>query len=109
MRCESAGGFEDCISCAADCGECDLNTCAEGLTCTFGCIDFGGGGGGGIPRFSLTCLSACIASTCPDSRFFLDQVTSCAINAAIGAGCRDLACIMDECRSEIAACFGDRC
>ena len=106
MRCESAGGFEDCISCAEDCGMCDLNTCAEGLTCTFGCIEFGGGG---IPRFSLTCLSSCISATCPDSRFFLDQVTSCAINSAISDGCRDISCIMDSCRSEIAACFADRC
>jgi hypothetical protein len=106
MRCESEGGFEDCVSCPADCGACALHSCGESLTCVFGCIDFGGGG---IPRFSISCLGGCVAETCPDSRFFLDQVVSCAVSSGIAAGCRDLMCITDACRSEIAACLGDRC
>ena len=84
---------------------CTLNSCGESLTCVFGCIDFGGGGG--IPMFSLSCLAGCVAQTCTDSRFFLDQVVSCAIGS-IGT-CSDLGCIMTECRTEIAACFADRC
>jgi hypothetical protein len=107
MRCESAGGFEDCVSCPSDCGECALRSCGESLTCVFGCIEFGGGGG--PPRFSLSCLGGCVAQTCPDSRFFLDQVVSCAVTEGIASGCRDLMCITSACRSEIAACLGDRC
>jgi hypothetical protein len=83
---------------------CTLNSCGEALTCVFGCIDFGGGG---IPSFSLTCMAGCVAMTCPDSRFFIDQVVNCAVRN-IGR-CRDLGCFMRECRAEILACFNARC
>lgn len=105
MRCESAGGFEDCINCPRDCGMCELNSCGQSLTCVFGCFSFGGGGG--IPTFSLSCLAGCVAQTCTDSRFFLDQVVSCAVGS-IGT-CSDIGCFMRECSTEIAACIGDRC
>jgi hypothetical protein len=105
MRCETTGGFEDCVNCPSDCGMCALNSCGESLTCVFSCIDFGGGGG--IPSFSLSCLAGCVAQTCTDSRFFLDQVVNCAIGN-IGT-CTDFSCIMSECRTEIAACLADRC
>ena len=54
-------------------------------------------------------LGGCVAQTCPDSRFFLDQVVSCAITEGVAGGCRDISCITDACRSEIAACLADRC
>ena len=108
MRCESAGGFEDCINCPADCGMCSLRSCSESLTCVFGCVDFGGGGGGGVPGFDFTCLVDCFALTCTDSRSFLNNVINCAIGEFASGTCSDLPCIMRECRGEITACFADR-
>jgi len=114
MRCESEGGFEDCINCPDDCGACSLRSCGESLTCVFGCIDFGGGGpgggGGGIPGFDFSCLIDCFALTCTDSRSFLNNVINCATNAFLGGACSGgggLACVMRECSAEIGACLGD--
>jgi len=106
MRCETAGGFEDCINCPADCGTCPLRSCSESLGCLFGCIDLGGGGGG-IPFIDFACLAGCYSQTCADSRSFLTNVVNCALNAFASGTCRDLTCMMRECRGEITACLGD--
>jgi hypothetical protein len=105
MRCESAGGFEDCINCPADCGMCSLRSCGESLTCVFGCIDFGGGGG--IPSVDFVCAATCFAQTCTDSRSYLNNVVNCAINQFASGMCMDLPCIMSACGTEIARCFSD--
>lgn len=96
-----ADEFETCVNCAADCGACPGVTCIEVVTCTFGCIDFGGGG---IPDFSFTCITDCVARACADVRFFVDEVVNCAIGQLVTCG--DLSCIQRECREEIAACIG---
>ena len=103
MRCEPEE-LEDCVNCSTDCGMCELNACSESLMCVFGCFNFGGGG---IPSFSLSCLSGCVAQTCPDSRVFLDEVVSCAIGAFAGGGCRDISCLTTECRGPITRCLTD--
>ena len=108
MRCESEGGFESCINCAEDCGSCALRSCGESLTCVFGCIDFGGGGG--PPGFDVSCVSDCASLTCPDSQSFLNNVVSCTINSFFSGACGmggGLACVMRECAGEIRACLGD--
>jgi len=108
MRCESAGGYEDCINCPADCGMCSLRSCGESLTCVFGCLDLGGGG---IPGFDFACLIDCFALTCTDSRSYLNNVINCTIGAFTSGRCSPgggLGCIMTECAGEITACLGDR-
>jgi hypothetical protein len=107
MRCETTGGFEDCINCPSDCGMCPLRACGESLTCVFGCIDFGGGGGG-VPGFDFSCVVGCFAQTCADSRSYLNNVVNCAIGAFASGTCSGLSCIMTECSGEIRACLGDR-
>jgi hypothetical protein len=110
MRCE-ADAHETCTNCAVDCGMCMLHSCSEGLTCLFGCFDFTGGGGG-IPMINFTCLSGCVAETCPSSQVFLNNVANCAINAFVSGACGTgggIGCITTECGPEITACFADRC
>ncbi len=109
MRCESEGGFEDCINCREDCGECSLRSCGESLSCVFGCVDFGGGGGG-VPGFDFSCVVDCFALTCTDSRSFLNNVITCATNSFISGACTmggGLGCIMRECAGEVTACLAD--
>lgn len=90
---------------------CPLRSCGQSLVCLFGCFSFGGGGGG-IPSFSISCLADCAAQTCADARVFLDNVTNCAIMSlpmcAGGGGGGGLSCIMSACGSEIRACLNDR-
>jgi len=106
MRCESAGGFEDCINCPQDCGMCALKSCGESLSCVFGCVDFSGGGGG-PPSFDFSCIVGCFAQTCADSRSFLNNVVNCAVANVGSCGGGGLSCIMGACSTEITACLAD--
>ncbi len=101
--CEDAGGFETCINCAADCGTCPTITCGEVLSCTLGCIEFTSS----PPSFSLTCIASCVAMTCPDVAFLIDQFINCAVLQF--ATCGSVECVMRECSEEVAACLRTRC
>ncbi len=94
--------FETCVNCPADCGMCRGVTCIEVATCIFGCVDFGGGGGG-PPDFSFSCVADCSARACADVRFFVDEVINCAIREIFTCG--DISCVMDNCSEAIGACL----
>lgn len=100
-----ASELETCVNCPGDCGVCPGVTCIEVVTCTFGCFSFGGGG---IPDFSFSCITDCVARACADVRFFVDEVVNCAIDqlfTCAGGGEDPLDCIMRECSDEILACI----
>jgi hypothetical protein len=101
-----ADEFETCANCPEDCGRCDELTCLDVITCSFGCFDFGGGGGG-VPDIDLFCFSECASSACADAAFFIDQVVNCAIRVFLSGG--RLPEIMEECAEELEACFRARC
>jgi hypothetical protein len=105
MRCESEGGFEDCVNCPLDCGECALRACGESITCVIGCLDFGGGG---MPGFDFNCTIGCVSQTCPDSRSYLNNVINCFAGAFFSGECMDISCAMSMCSGELAACLADR-
>ena len=96
-----ASEFETCTNCPGDCGNCPGVTCIEVATCIFGCFDFDGSI---PPEFSFSCITTCSAQACADVQFFVDQVIDCAVNQLFTCG--DFSCVMDNCRSEIAACLG---
>ena len=105
MRCESEGGFEDCINCPADCGECSLRPCGESISCVLGCVDFGGGGGG--MGLDVNCTLGCVSQTCADSRSFLTNVISCFAGVFFSGECSDIGCAMERCQGEVLACLND--
>jgi hypothetical protein len=79
-------------------------SCLEVITCAFACIDLMQM----PPKFSLTCVSNCVAQGCADVQFFVDQVLDCAILALPACG-GDPTCIQKACDTEIAACIGAKC
>jgi hypothetical protein len=97
-RCETMAD-EDCANCPSDCGMCN-STCREIL---FQCVPqcFG--------PFDPICLGSCTSMACPDVRFFLRQVSDCAIQKFQDGTCSDFQCVLQECQGPIQACLAARC
>ncbi len=93
------GPYETCGNCPTDCGAC-ANTCLGVLKCAFACK---------TPPL-VACIFDCGGSgACPAANFRIDNLLECGIANLGTCGGFNLACIEQQCTSEVTQCIDNTC